>query len=571
MKHFILVFCFLLTSLVAFNQGTYSEKFKFPLDIPPILQGEEIDLVVGESTHEFFKNQFTNTYGVNGSYLGPTILMQKGDSIKINVTNHLNAHTTMHWHGFHVPAKFDGGPHTTIHPGETWSPKFKVLDQAATYWYHPHPHGLTTQQVTLGLMGLIIVQDEEEAALELPRTYGVDDIPMIVQSKSFLVNSKQIAPLGAETHFLVNSTVYPFQEVPRQLVRLRLMNGSNLRVVNLGFSDHRTFYQISSDGGLLPAPVPLTQIKLSTGERADILVDFSDLEQNTVMMVNYALDLPIGTPGTLFTAAPSILDITNTSIIEFRGIAATADAIATIPDRLLENDYEIWAESEADVTRYFKMEVNLLELITSGFINGFSFDNQLFDHHVVNHVAKINDVEIWEIYNNTPFSHPFHIHDQQFYILDRNGLPPPENERGRKDVVLVNQYERVRFIAKFTDFADDHYTYMYHCHILSHEDEGMMGQFLVLSPEMLTTHFHSSIPLVNIYPNPSAGFIKIDLPHHTAGHLSYKIYNMKGAVVLLGDIDLNTTIFTSQLASGEYIVNLMEHDKIIGRAAFIQQ
>ena len=292
-----------------YSQGLSNEKFVSPLDIPPIIQGEEVNLIVNESTTRFFRNNDTETYGINGNYLGPTILMRNGDSIQINVTNNLETKTTMHWHGFHVPARYDGGPRTTIHPGETWSPKFKVLDQASTYWYHPHPHGLTTQQVTLGLLGLIIIKDDIEDALDLPRDYGIDDIPMIIQSKSFRPISKQIDPLGAESHFVVNSTVYPYHEVPAQLVRLRLMNGSNLRVINLGFSDNRTFYQITSDGGLLPQPILSNRIKLGTGERAEILVDFSELanlEDQNVFLTNYALELPAGTPGTLYLLQPLV-------------------------------------------------------------------------------------------------------------------------------------------------------------------------------------------------------------------------------------------------------------------------
>ena len=147
------------------GQGYYSDQFVTPLDIPEPISGGEISLDVGYGSTEFFLGVATPTLGINGDYLGPVIMMDQGDSIKINITNHMEETTTMHWHGFHVPAIHDGGPRTPIMSGETWSPKFKILDEAATYWYHPHPHGLTTQQVTLGLMGLIIIRSEEEQAL----------------------------------------------------------------------------------------------------------------------------------------------------------------------------------------------------------------------------------------------------------------------------------------------------------------------------------------------------------------------------------------------------------------------
>ncbi len=557
-------------------QGYFNQKFVAPLDIPPIIEGEEIDLHVNESTHAFFLNHETETYGINGNYMGPTILMRYGDSIKINVTNNMSSHTTMHWHGFHVPAKYDGGPRTIIDPGETWSPKFKILDQASTYWYHPHPHGLTTQQVSLGVLGLIIIKDEVEDALELPRDYGVDDIPIVVQSKSFRSISKQIDPLGAESHFIVNSTVYPYHEVPAQLVRLRLMNGSNLRVINLGFSDNRPFYQITSDGGLLPEPIESTRIKLATGERAEVLVDFSDLGETDMLqkvyLTNYVLELPEGTPGTLFTAAPSILDISNTEILEFRGVNETTSPVTSIPENLIE-PYEVWGESEANVTRNFIMEVDMLELILSGFINGFSFDNQLFDHHVINHTAQLGDIEIWDVCNNTPFSHPFHIHDQQFYILDRNGEAPAINERGRKDVVLINKFERVRIITKFEGFADDHYTYMYHCHILSHEDEGMMGQFLVVDTSEVVTALNQTNLLeeVNLFPNPCRDFLHIkwlQLMAESEIPNNYQIFSMTGQLMDVGFIDLDGYLSTQILPRGEYILQLKSNRKVLGQKLF---
>ena len=116
----------------------------------------------------------TPTFGYNGDFLGPTLLMNKGDSVTLNVTNSLNTSTTVHWHGFHVAPENDGGPHQAILPGTTWSPSFKIRNEAATYWYHPHGEGKTEIQVSKGLAGLIIIRDSAEASYALPRTYGVD-------------------------------------------------------------------------------------------------------------------------------------------------------------------------------------------------------------------------------------------------------------------------------------------------------------------------------------------------------------------------------------------------------------
>ena len=145
-----------------------------PLAIPPIISGQVIDLELQHGTVEFFPGQTTSTMGANGPLLGPTIVLDNDQQVTINVTNSLGEATTLHWHGMHVAPENDGGPHTVIDAGTTWSPSFTVLEKASTHWYHPHLHMHTNEHVIKGIAGLIIVRDDEEAALSLPRTYGVD-------------------------------------------------------------------------------------------------------------------------------------------------------------------------------------------------------------------------------------------------------------------------------------------------------------------------------------------------------------------------------------------------------------
>ncbi len=150
------------------------------IPIPPALEGTTFDLTLQHGVREFFLGTQTTTIGYNGSYLGPTLVLEKGQTVTLHVNNKLGDTTTTHWHGLHVAAKNDGSPHTPIMADETWSPNFEVMDNAATYWYHPHLHGKTLNQVVKGAAGLIIVRDNEEAALNLPRTYGVDDVPLVL-------------------------------------------------------------------------------------------------------------------------------------------------------------------------------------------------------------------------------------------------------------------------------------------------------------------------------------------------------------------------------------------------------
>ena len=178
MKQLIL-FC-----LVLFVSGKISGQN--PLFIPPTISGTDFQLNVQPGTVSFWNGINTPSYGVNGNFLAPTLIFNKGDVVTLHVTNNLtNTATTMHWHGLHVPAKYDGGPHQVINSGTTWDATYEVKNDAGTFWYHPHDAGKTDLQVSKGLAGLIIVKDNTEASLSLPRTYGEDDFPLIVQSKAF--------------------------------------------------------------------------------------------------------------------------------------------------------------------------------------------------------------------------------------------------------------------------------------------------------------------------------------------------------------------------------------------------
>ena len=267
--------------------------------IPPTLTGTSFELTLAESTKQFFDGQTTQTIGFNGDFLGPTLIFNSGDNIDITVNNNLDEPTTVHWHGMHVSPEDDGGPHTVIEANQVWNPDFTVLDRATTFWYHPHLHEKTNEHVSKGAAGVIIVRSSEEEALTLPRTYGVDDFPLIVQGKSFDDDNQiQFAGPGVDDNLImVNGTIDPYLEVPAQMVRLRLLNGSNERVMNFGFSDNRTFQQIGSDGGLLTSPVSMTRLRISGGERAEVIVDFSSDRDASLDLMTYASELGAGIPG----------------------------------------------------------------------------------------------------------------------------------------------------------------------------------------------------------------------------------------------------------------------------------
>lgn len=488
----------------------FSSGAQNPLYIPPALTGTSFNLTVQSGTKTFYGSTATPTYGINGVWMSPTVIVNKGDSITLNVINNLPVRTTMHWHGLHVSPENDGGPHQNINPNTTWSPSFKVRNNAATFWYHPHGAGQTDIQVSKGLAGFFIVKDPEEAALNLPRTYGVDDIPLNIQSKAF-DNLLQIAIASdMDTALFVNGTLNPTFDAPAQVVRFRLLNGSSLRSYNFGFSNGQTFYQIATDGGLLDTPVTLTRLRLSPGERAEILVNFSGMVSQQLYLKSFASELATGIYGadTVGDANNEIHDYEDNflngadfSLLQINVKAATANPVTSVTAALVS--LSPFIPGNATHTRTIVMDtIRLLPLDVPNRAEGpFGMNNETFDMDVINETVYLNTTEIWTLVNKTMVAHPFHIHDIQFNVIEKNGLPPGPTERGWKDVVLVMPDDSVKFITKFETFADPMVPYMYHCHLLHHEDDGMMGSFRVI--DSLATGIASvDVLSFQVYPNP---------------------------------------------------------------------
>jgi len=266
--------------------------------------------------------------------------------------------------------------------------------------------------------------------------------------------------------FLVNGAVTPVFDAPAQFVRFRLLNGSNARIYNFSFSDNRQFHQIGTDGGPLERPAPMTRLRLSTGERAEILVDFSGEENNQVRLVSYSSELD--NINAFWNS--NALDGSTIDLMTIVVKTATANAITTLPASLASINR--LQEAQAIRTRTFELDMGFSGPMK---INGVSMDMNRIDQTV-----RLDDTEIWGITNNSDMPHPFHIHDIRFLILKRDGSPPPENESGWKDTVLVMPRETVRIISHFSDFSGPVNPYMFHRHILEHEDSGMMGQFVVI-------------------------------------------------------------------------------------------
>jgi blue copper oxidase len=521
-----------------FFSFTFSSKSQNLLGIPDTLSASNIILNIYDTSHVFYPGFTTSTFGVNGSYLGPTLLLNRGDSVSINVVNNLMDTTTIHWHGMHVSAMNDGGPHMVIPPGTIWNPGFTVRDHASTYWYHPHLHMMTNLHASLGAAGVVIVRDSAESALNLPRTYGIDDFPLVIQSKCFDAAKQIIVNNASDSVMMVNGTIDPYLPVPAQLVRLRLLNASSERVYNLGLQGNQSFYQIGSDGGLLDAPVNLTRLRLAPGERAEILIDFAGMLGQSVYLISYANELPaaiygatqpgMGAGQTIPGYTSNVLNGANFNIIQFNVVAPTASAVTAIPTTLIPNTPWPVAAANGFKTLTFS-PVNMGPTAIQG---PFLINNTSFDMNVVNYSIPLDNIEVWTLTNQSPIAHPFHIHDVQFYITEINGLLPPANLAGRKDVVLVPAMQTIKFITKFETFCDSMVSYMYHCHMLPHEDEGMMGQFIVSCPATVgVNEMQDNNEAVSLFPNPAIGNVSIKT-NSVSRIERVKLYDYSGRLIM---------------------------------------
>ena len=444
-----------------------------PLPIPPLADStvgadgiRTFTLRAAAGTTQLIAGTDTPTWGYNGSVLGPTLRARSGETVSVVFDNALPETTSVHWHGMHLPARCDGGPHQPVEPGGQWQPTWTVRQPAATLWYHPHPHGDTEKHIYRGLAGLFIVDDASGPTTQLPHDYGVDDIPLIIQDRRFTstgaldeTDSTKVGLLGDT--IITNGIADAYFSARSERVRLRILNGSGGRLYNLGFADDRDFHVVGSDGGLLAGPVRTRRVQLSPGERVEIVVAMTP--DASASLRSFPLENHAGLPPA--EAAKFGIDDTF-HILELRpdpALRPTAPLPATLVD-LPAVDL-----SGADMQRSFELQ-------------WFMINHNRMDMNRVDFSATADMTEVWTVRNVDNWPHNFHVHDTQFRIVDIDGSPPPPVLAGYKDTVYAPPGQRIRLAVRFADYTDPTYPYMYHCHLAMHEDHGMMGQFLVLAP-----------------------------------------------------------------------------------------
>jgi blue copper oxidase len=463
---------------------------RYALRIPERVRADRLELTAGPSTADFGAGR-SPVWTLNGQFPGPTLHLRRGETADITLTNRLSEPTILHWHGLDVPEAADGHPRLVIDPGGQYRYTFPVRDRAGLYWYHPHTHHRTAPQTYQGMAGLLVIEDPEESSLPLPD--AAHELPLILQDKrlrggtSLAYDAASMGPdmmLGylGDTPF-ANGVAHATVPVDRTRYRLRLLNASNARIFDVGLSTGVQMLLIGSDGGLLERTAPVDRVMLATGERADVLVDFSHHRPgDRVVLRSFPFEVPgmMGMGGGMGGRGMG------------RGMGGMMGGMAGVPPQGAGMDLLEFVVRDTPPLPGPPLPDVLSRLPAAAFDartprRTFRFESAMMRHTINGRVFVMDRVdfrvprgtpEVWVFENPSGLPHPVHVHVGQFRVLSRTGgrervMPW---EAGLKDTVLVLPGERVEVGVRFDEYTG---LFLMHCHNLEHEDMGMMLNFEV--------------------------------------------------------------------------------------------
>ncbi|MEN1967121.1 multicopper oxidase [Lentibacillus sp. N15] len=505
------------------------EKFVDPLPIMKTIKperkykdGDYYEVKMEEFRQKLHRDlKPTRLWGYNRQFPGPLFDVNQGDPTHVKWINNLpNNHllpvdksihdvahqpevrTVTHLHGSETQSASDGYPEAWFTKGyKEVGPFFerKVYtypnhQRGMTLWYHDHAMGITRLNMYAGLAGMYIIRDEKEKSLNLPK--GKYEIPLVIQDRSFNddgslfypnqpANPAENLPNPSITPFfngdtiVVNGMVWPYLKVEPRKYRFRILNASNTRAYQLYLDSGQSFYQIGSDGGLMQKTVSINKIAMEPAERVDFIIDFSKYKGKTITLKN-----DLGPNADPDDKTDDVMQFKVTNKLSKKDTTTIPHHLTHIPS-LKQNKIAT---------------IRNLKLVGSTDEYGrplLLLDNKKWMDPTTEK-PLLGTTEIWSLMNITGFTHPIHIHLIQFQILDRqpfdldlyneNGqirytgpaTPPKPNERGWKDTVAAPSAQITRLIARFAPYTGD---YVWHCHILEHEDYDMMRPLTVIDPD----------------------------------------------------------------------------------------
>jgi len=418
----------------------------------------EVTITAEPTRLSLIPGKSTIGYAYNGRVPGPTLEVYEGDKVIVHFRNRLPEASTIHWHGLHIPNAFDGSPLQMVQAGSDFDYLFTIEKGAAgTYWYHPHPDHNTGAQIAKGLFGALIVRARDDPLRGIPEKLIVLSDNRFHEDGSIDFSDPESLQGGIDfengrecAHIFVNGKIEPTITIrPGEVQRWRFINASAARVYRLAIPGQKMLH-VGNDGGLFEHPVEVSDILLANSERLELLVKGSGAPGSATVLQTLPYDRysPHTRPDD-WDKVRDLLKIQVAGATVVRPVVIPATLRAVVPiDTMLAVRHRVFT-------------------LQQGFING-----KLHDMNRVDETGKLGDVEIWEIENIVGMDHPFHIHGFQFQVIDRDGKPEPF--RSWKDTINVPKHSTVRIVIRLADFAGK---WMYHCHILDHEDHGMMGIF----------------------------------------------------------------------------------------------
>ncbi len=505
-----------------------------------LFPGPTIEVLRAERLRVIWQNEITGDYPVEAvELLNATPGPGRDGAQPLPDVAALPPWTVVHLHGARTGGGNDGWPENAVLPGNAQRSEYPNDQQATALWYHDHAMAITALNVMTGLAGMYLIRDAEEDRLRLP--HGEHEVPLIICDRnldtdaegnltgqllhklSILFTEPEKVALPFTGPFtLVNGVIWPHFTVDARWYRFRMLNASNSRFYTLGLHDENgavvsgALRQIGSDGGLLPAPLALDQITLAPAERADVLIDFHAFRNRSLTLVNTGPGTPnpdvmqfrvrarpvhdgFTLPATL---SPSFVRLTHDNLPEHmhRWLVLTL---------LAGKHPEMWEMVEIDQPPPTLPADGIVQVtLANGTVKTLQRVSRDFKD-AVNFYVDYNGWEQWSILNASPVAHPIHIHLIQFQALSRDGydvtgfdntvggtttpltstgpLPLDPNEQGWKDVIRVGGGQLVRVAGQF---AGANGRYVYHCHILEHEDEGMMRTFVVMPDQVMKLDRH---------------------------------------------------------------------------------
>ena len=452
-------------------------------------------------TGDLIEGSGVTVQNLPGNFLGPILRAQSGTKVRMFFNNNLAEDSVIHPHGLRVPEDCDGHPMLAIGPDQTKIYDFEVIDRAGPYWFHPHPHMRTAEQVYMGLAGLFNVWDPEEEVAVPGASSGANDLPVIIQDRLFDSNNQFLYQphnmwglLG--NRVLVNGQPNAAFSLEPRAYRLRFLNGSNARTYKLAWSNNMPLKVIGTDGGLLPAEVSKPYVMLMPGERVDVWADFTQLARKQVILRSLSFDPGMGMGGGgmggggmgpggggggggMGSGLPmgAAFDILTVNVGRKASVKPALGPLPAISVRYDGGNVPNYA-----TPRPFTLEMQQMV---------WTINHRVFEMEAVadDEMVYCDETMAWEWINNSPIPHPMHVHNIMFQVVQRTAPSTSSYatinqglvDSGWKDTVLVWPGERVKIAMTFGPHMG---MYMYHCHILEHEDMTMMRNYVIMDPEM---------------------------------------------------------------------------------------